>query len=361
MNKLAELKHHIVVHARGQQIAGLDTLLARIDAESGDGPGSWPYEWGRRAEELADRGRLVDAARHFAIARFPYVDGPQRQHAQDRCVATFERWRAEHDIERLDLPLSAGRVRCWATGLSAARPRPVLLMMGGIVTIKEQWGPTLPFFGKAGFATVVTEMPGTGENEQTYGPRSWRMIPELLDRIADRADVDRTYVTALSFAGHMALRAAADDPRVAGVVTAGAPVRAFFHDRTWLAGLPDITTDTLAHLTRTTWDDLVDGFAGWALSDEQLTAVRVPVAYVVSRRDEIIPPAEIADLRRHLRDLDSIENDDTHGSPNHATSSRLWTVAAVLRMRGDRDLRRAVVSALAGTARIGARLRRRSG
>ena len=358
MNDLDELKRYITVHARGQRIPDLPALLDRIRTDAGDEPGSWVREWSDRGDRLERDGKPLDAARHFAMARFPYVDGPARAGALRRCVAAFDRWRADgQGIERLDLDLDGGRVGCWSAGLDAADSRPLLLVLGGIVSVKEQWAPTLPLFAKLGFAAVGTELPGAGENTLRYGPESWRMLPDLLDRLAGRADVSRTYAIAFSFAGHLALRAAAEDPRLAGIVTAGAPVREFFTDQAWQARVPDVTMDTLAHLTGTKRAELVAGLDGWALSDAQLAAVGIPVAYLASRRDEIIPPAEAARLPGRLKRLHLIENDDTHGSPRHVVSSQLWTLASLLRLRGDRGPRRALVGGLARAARLADRLR----
>lgn len=358
MNELAELKRYITVHARGQRIADLPGLLAGIHTDAGDEPGSWVRQWSDRAARLERDGKLLDAARHYAMARFPYVDGPARQEALARCVAVFDRWRADgQDIERLDLDLPGGRVGCWTAGLSTRDRRPLLLVLGGIVSVKEQWAPTLPLFARTGMAVVGTELPGAGENTMRYGAESWRMLPALLDRLADRADTTRTYAIAFSFAGHLALRTAAEDPRLAGIVTAGAPVHEFFTDRAWQARVPDLTMDTLAHLSDTKRAELIGGLDAWALTDAQLAAVDVPVSYLASRRDEIIPPAEAARLPQRLRRLRLVTNDDTHGSPRHVLGSQLWTLHSLLRMRGDRDLRRFLVGGLAGTARLAGRLR----
>lgn len=219
-----------MLHARAQ---GLEPercrdVLGRITTAWGDGPGSWGRVWSEEGEALAGRGRHLDAVRHFALGRFPYVDGEDRARAQRGCVEAFGTWRrtgsARGSVERLELDVPGGRVVCWAAGLSASARRPLLVVLGGIVSVKEQWAPVLARAGALGLAVVVTEMPGVGENTLPYRSDSPRMLSAVLDAVSGRADTARTSVIALSFGGHLALRCALSDERIRGVATVGAPL-----------------------------------------------------------------------------------------------------------------------------------------
>jgi pimeloyl-ACP methyl ester carboxylesterase len=353
VNDVGELKEFATVHARAQSIRRYEDVLDRIHSDEDGGPGSWAGEWSRAAEEFAARGRPLDACRRYNMARFPYVDGAARRQALERCVDAFDEWRrGRKDVERLDLDLDGGRVGAWATGLSAREPRPLVLIMGGIVSIKEQWAPVLDAIRRMGMAAVVTEMPGVGENTLRYTPESWRMLPGLLDALDGRADVARTYAMALSFSGHLAMRCATVDRRIRGIVTTGAPVRAFFTDAAWQRQVPDLTMDTLAHVTGIKRADLPDRLAAWALTDEQLAALTIPVAYAASRRDEIIPAEDASLLRRHVTGLSVLEHDDVHGSPHHVTETRLWSAWSVLRMADALPLQRALAGGLLRVFRL---------
>jgi len=357
MNDLIELKEYVRVHARGQRIPRYGTILDRIETDDGGGPGSWVGEWCAAGTDLQRQGRHVDAVRHFALARFPFVDGPARQDAAERCVAAVQRWRADRtDVAPLAVELKDGTVRCWTSGLSTRERRPLFLVMGGIVSVKEQWAPMLAHAGRLGMAVVVTEMPSVGENTVPYGPDSWRMTAGLLDDLADRADVSQTYVTALSFSGHLALRCAVDDPRIRAVVTVGAPVGRFFTDEQWQRRLPAITLDTLAHLMGVPAEDVPGGLADRALAVEQLQALEIPVYYVASRRDEIVPYAETGLLREGVRRLELIEHDDVHASPEHVLETQLWTTRALLHARGSRSAQAGLLGLLLGVARVRRRL-----
>ncbi|TDD94237.1 alpha/beta hydrolase [Actinomadura rubrisoli] len=353
MNDVAELKRYAIVHARGLEISGYGRLLDRI-TEDGAGPGSWAGEWSAEGDRLAAAGRDLEASRHYLMARFPFVDGPARQAAYDKSLETFQRWSAGKGITKEHIEVDGTRLGIWQTGLSAAKPRPLLLVTGGFITLKEQWAPALPIFARLGMAAVALEMPGVGENPLAYDGDSWRFLSGVIDAIGGRADASRTYALAMSFAGHQALRCAMDDPRIRGVLTVGAPVTDFFTDQVWQKDLPRITVDTLAHLSGT---DL-DGLRSWALPAGRLAGLDVPVAYVASRRDEIIPPADPLRLREHVRDLRLLEHDDVHGSPAHVEETKLWLGLELLRMRGARGPMPALLNLMLAVERTKARLLR---
>ncbi|WP_433124926.1 alpha/beta hydrolase [Micromonospora sp. CA-240977] len=359
MNDIGELKQFVVVHARAQRIPSYASVLSAIEHDDGDRSGSWVDGWIRAAERFERSGDLLSACRAYNLARFPFVDGPARAEALRRCVDTFDRWRKDHpSIAPLAVAHDGGTVRCWTAGLSRTDRKPLLLVMAGIVTVKEQWGPVLRQAARLGMAGLVAELPGVGENTAPYDEKSWRMIPALLDAVADGADVSRTYAVTPSFAGHLALRAAVDDHRIRGVVAAGAPINAFFTDREWFGALPRVTVDTLAHLTGSPVAGLADRLRPWALTVDQLDALDIPVAAAVSTRDEIIPPADRDILRRHVRQLSVLTNDDVHGAPDHVAETQLWTVASVLRMRAVRSPQRAVINLAFRAARVRGRLTR---
>ncbi|MEU0990962.1 alpha/beta hydrolase [Streptomyces sp. NPDC005953] len=347
MNDLAELKRFVVAHTRSQALPPehYGPLLARIRHDEDGTAGSWVSEWSAEAERLAASGQLLEASVHFNMARFPFVDGPARSAALTRCTDTFSQWAADHPaLARWDVELPQGRIRCWSTGLDSTDPKPLLVMTGGIVSIKEQWAPVLLQLAALDFAAVVTEMPGVGENTLPYDSGSHRLFSAVLDAVGDRADTSRTYLLALSFSGHLALRAAVQDRRIRGVVGAGTPVRAFFTDARWQRSVPRITTDTLAHLTGSTSDEVYRLIGDWALTSEELSALDIPVAHVTSLRDEIVPPSEAGLLRERVRGIRLLAHDDVHGAPSHFAQTRLWTLLSILRMRGGHGPQRAALT-----------------
>lgn len=337
MEHLEELREFARLHARGQGMPPRHAaeVLARIGNDTPGDPASWAAVWTAEGKVAAARGDLLDACRHYALARFPHHADDDRVLAQRLGVEAFDRWRQNRpSIERLEFEHAGGSFACWASGLDPVRPRPLLIVMGGIVSVKEQWAPLLPKLRTLGFATVVTELPGVGENTLRYTPDSWRLLTFLMDRLSGRAKTDDTSLLALSFSGHLALRAAAHDPRVTRVLTVGAPVADFFTDESWWPRVPGITAQTLRHLTgAATLGELRALLPEFALTPRELRRVGVPVRYVASSRDEIIPAREQALLRRSVPDVRFKVFDDVHGSPAHLGAMRRWLFSSLLLLR----------------------------
>ncbi|MFE2219465.1 alpha/beta fold hydrolase [Streptomyces canus] len=351
MNSVGELKQYAEVHARGLEIPDYAQLVGHI-RHDGEGPGSWAGVWCREGDRLAAEGRHIEAGRRYLMARFPFVDGPARQEAYEKSLASFEKWRAGQDVHRLDVEYRGHRVGCWTSGLDAGRRKPLLIVMGGHLTLKEQWAPALPVFARLGMAAVATELPQVGQNEVPYDGAGPGFLSAVLDAVADRADVEHTYALAMSFSGHLALRCAMDDSRIRGIATVGAPLAEFFTDTVWRKALPQVTVDTLAHLTGAYMDELAE----WALPADRLAALDIPVAYVASLRDEVIPPGDLAVLRRQVRRLSLLVHDDVHGSPAHGEENKVWLALSLLRMQGIRDGRTLYLGLLYQAARIRSRL-----
>lgn len=359
MNDVAELKQFVTVHARAQRIPRrvYQQLLDRIHNDDDGSPGSWAVEWSRAGAEAERRGELLHACQFYNMARYPYVDGSARRQAAHSLVGAFGQWAARQpDLESLDVAVGGQRVRCWASGLSVSAPRPLGIISGGIVSTKEQWASLLRPARRLGMAGIVMELPGVGENPLRYDIDSWQMLSTILDTVKDRADVSQTYMLAMSFSGHLAFRCALEDPRIKGVVTAGAPVAKFFTDRAWLSKVPRITRDTLAHLTQVNAPADIDHMAAWALTAGQLSALDIPICYMASRHDEIIPNSETRFLLENLPQLRLIENDDVHGSPRHITETRLWCALSMQRIRGISNAQTAALSALLSLVRAARRL-----
>lgn len=326
-NDVAELKGFGLAHAHAQNISpkAYWQVCERITDDA-----AWVAEWTAEAERLAAAGSLIAAAGRYNLARFPFPDSAARREAAARCVAACDQWAASERLTPLEVDFADGRVRGWTIGLSDGPARPLLIVLGGIVTAKEQWVPLLLQLDRLGLAGVVTEMPGVGENTVTYTHDSALMLSAILDAIGPRADT--AYAMALSFSGHLALRAAARDHRIKGIVTVGAPVRDFF-SLAWLAALPVTTAATLEHLTGGPAEKL--SAPGWALSDDELAAVTGPVYYVSSRRDEVIPATE-AECLTALPGLRLLSYDEEHAAPRYAAETRAWVLLSVLRMTGTR-------------------------
>ncbi|GAA3233954.1 hypothetical protein GCM10020256_50460 [Streptomyces thermocoprophilus] len=338
MDHLDELKEFARLHARGQGLTAehTDAVLRRITNDTPGDPASWAAVWTAEGRAAADRGDLLDACRHYALARFPHPPTTTTGGSRSNSASPPSTPGAATPVPASNAspsptptapptpagpPASTGTSRCWwcAEASSASR---------------NSGRPCCPLLRKLGFAAVVTELPGVGEHDAPYRPGSWRTLSDLLDRLATRADVSDTSFLALSFSGHLALRTAAEDPRVRRVLTVGAPVADFFTDTQWWPRVPRITVDTLTRLTGSADEtELRALLPEFALGQDLLAGLDLPVRYVASARDEIIPPREQALLRRALPDVKFKVFDDVHGSPAHLGAMRRWLFTQLLLLR----------------------------
>ena len=333
MHDIDELRQYIVLHARAQRIPErvLRTVLADARDDSA-GPRSWTAAWSAQAEHAEAHGKHLLASGCYGLARFPYIDSPARARAHRECIAAFDRWRStQGGMQRRTVARTDGTFIYYLQPPARAG-QPLLLVLGGIVSLKEQWAPLVPLARRLGFGVAVTEMPGVGENTTRYTPDSWRQLPALIDDASQVLDASRCLVAGLSFGGHLAVTAALHDPRIRGIVTVGAPLTAFFTPAQ-CPSLPELTRTTLVHLTGIPPTDLPGALPQWALRPHDLQRLTVPVRYVASRRDEIVGPADVADLLRWVPDARCRTFDDVHGAPDHVRASRMYLIYSLLGMR----------------------------
>lgn len=338
MFDIDELRRYIVLHARAQRIPDRVLHAALSDARhDGTGPSSWTAAWSTQAARAQARGEHLLASGCYGLARFPYVDGPDRARAHERCLAAFEHWReTQPGMQRRTLARPEGGFTYYLQ--PPTRPQaPLLLVLGGIVSLKEQWAPLAPLARHLGFGVAVTELAGVGENTARYRTDSWRQLSDLLDDAGQLVDTDRCLLAGLSFGGHLALTAALHDRRIRGTVTVGAPLTRFFSPDRW-PHLPAVTRATLTHLTGLDETALRHALPDWAMRPSDLARLTLPVRYVASRRDEIVAAGDVEDLLRWTPDARARSYDDVHGAPRHVTGTRLYLIGCLLTMK--RQLRR---------------------
>lgn len=336
MAKLLETKQFVGLHARhmGFTPAFIDALLSRIESMEGEGPRSWVGEWSLKAKEAVDRGDLVGAANLYNLARFPAADSTAKRVAGRACNESFDAWMKKSKVgERRKINVgSASLTILFSPGKKPNAP--LVILMGGIVSLKEQWGGFLKLGRKIGAAIAIADFPGMGENTLSYDRSAAALYGAIMAGVARDCDVSRTLVVAPSFGGYLAALHSLKDQRIQGIVTVGAPLRAFFIDSEAKAGMPGITRFALSVALGCPEADVSQSLTGLALSEEELRAISVPVHYVAALDDEIIPAAEWTDAQRLIPQFHLHAFKDVHGAPNHLAETRLLILSILLRHTG---------------------------
>ncbi len=208
----------------------------------------------------------------------------------------------------------------------ASGPRPVVVLLNGASTTKEEmirWSG--PFLAR-GLATLAIDTPGSGE--------AWASVPGRLDQddIADaihafvrRAadlDVARVALLGVSLRGALAVRLAALTDYFAAAVSVTGP----FHPAPYFRHLSRIIQREIALVTGASGDELRRLTEEMSLVDIA-PRLRVPLLVIGAGRDLVVPPDESRLLYRAAagpRRLLFLQ-DANHVGFSHM---RVWTEAA---------------------------------
>ena len=206
---------------------------------------SWYTAWSATADRLVQEGDASAQGGHAVSARESYLRAcvcysaayhplfgapvdPRLLEAFRRQRAAFEKAAAliEPPGERLAIGFEGAELPAYLfRAPGAAAPRPLLIATNGYdATIYEMFlGQAVPAL-RRGYHCLIFDGPGQGAvlYEQGIPIRAdWEaVVGAVIDAVVDREDVDpdRIALTGWSLGGHLALRAASGEPRLAACV-----------------------------------------------------------------------------------------------------------------------------------------------
>ena len=213
-------------------------------------------EHAQLAREAEERGRVLTAGRAWVRATLAYhyakfvwlVDLDRHRHAADLAVAALRRAHALLDptAERLEIPLEGTVMVATLRRPPGARP-PLVLLLPGLDSTKEEFFNWEASFLDRGMATLALDGPGQGETgyHTTIRPDYEVAVTAALDHLRGRddLDLDRVGAAGVSLGGYYAPRAAAFEPRIRAAVAIGGP---YNFGACW-PGLPQLTRETFVH------------------------------------------------------------------------------------------------------------------
>ena len=229
-------------------------------------------------------------AYHFA--KFVWMVDPERSRAAaDKAVAAMAKTHEyiDPEAERVEVPFDGGRV----VG-NLRRPRgderpPLVLLVPGLDSTKEEFFRLENVFLDRGMSTLSMDGPGQGESGYELPIRADYdvAVTAVLDAIAGRTDVDleRIGLLGVSLGGYYAPRVLAFEPRVRAGVGLSGPYR--FSD-IW-DHVPPQTRETFVAKSFASSDD--EGRARAAELDLSGVAERIEQPYlaITGRLDRLIP------------------------------------------------------------------------
>src|ERR1700727_1901981 len=327
--------------SNGTDYGDFTATLARIGRWA-----DWCREWGvtaRYYEQLAeaaeDAGRPETANgawRRASLAwhwgKFVFVDDPvQQRAAQERSVACFRRAAAgmTPPAEPVRIPYQATQLAGYlrvpaATASGQEAVPPVVIMLPGLDSTKEELQATAEYLLARGMATLAIDGPGQGEAayDLPIEPAYEKVATAVVDYLATRADVDggNGGLFGVSLGGYYAARAAAREKRLKAVVDLAGPYR---FDLDW-DEVPEQTRATFRVRSGAASDDEARAKAGTLTLEEAAGEITTPLLILGGGPDDRITPAYHQE--RLASEVASAElviyPDGSHGVTNRAYESR---------------------------------------
>ncbi len=294
----------------GVTVGDFERVTARVERWE-----DWCAAWVAMGEQHESLGRsalaegrtrsagehLAQAAVYYHFAKFVFVvDRDQMAAAHRRAVTCLDDALPHLDPpgRRVEIPFEQTRLPGVLRLPPGPGPHPVVLLLSGLDSTKEELRSTEQTFLVRGLATLSIDGPGQGEVEYDLPIRGdWSPVAEVVwEFLADRDDVDRHRlgVWGVSLGGYYAARvAAALGSRVSACVSLAGP---FNFGSCW-SGLPQLTRDTFRVRSGTADDDEARAVAatlGMAGHGRELVA---PLLIVFGRQDRLIPWPQAEELR----------------------------------------------------------------
>ncbi len=294
----------------GVTVADFERITASVERWP-----DWCAAWtaaGAEHEQLGRQalteGRLRSGGEHLAqaavyhhFAKFVFVtDLDQMRAAHGRAVACLTDALPHLDPpgRRVEIPFEGSRMVGVLRLPRGDAPHPLVLLVPGLDSTKEELRSTEATFLDRGLATLSVDGPGQGEAEYDLPIRGdWAPVAEALwDAVGELPEIDRDRlgVWGVSLGGYYAPRvAAALGHRVRACVALGGP---FNFGDCW-PGLPQLTRDTFRVRSGTATDEEARAVASSLGMEKAAADVVAPLLIVFGRRDRLIPYEQAERLR----------------------------------------------------------------
>ena len=251
------------------------------------------------AEAAAAAGRERSAGEAYAQAavtyhfsKFVWVLDPERNRSNTqaaiRCLYEAHA-RLDPTAERVEAPMDGGAVVANLRRPPAATaPVPVVILIPGLDSTKEEFFRWESVFLERGMATLSLDGPGQGETGLRIDiRREYELaVTAILDAVAGRPELDgdRIGAAGVSLGGHYVVRAAAFEPRIRALAGISGP---YDFAAGWDA-MPALTRETIVHHTGASSDAQARSRAAELNLSGVAERVSAPCLVVTGKLDRVI-------------------------------------------------------------------------
>jgi dipeptidyl aminopeptidase/acylaminoacyl peptidase len=269
----------------------------------------WCAAWSAVAAEHEQAGRdalaagrdmsagahLSQAAVYYHFAKFLFVNDPgQMRTAHARAVACLTDALPFLDPpgRRVEIPFDGSRLAgvLREPGRAAGEPpHPVMIMVPGLDSAKEELRSTEELFLERGIATLSVDGPGQGEAEYDLAIRGDWEVPggAIIDYLHTEPSIDpgRIGVWGVSLGGYYAPRVASGDDRVKACVALAGP---YAFAENW-DSLPDLTREAFRVRSKSPDPETARARAATLSMAGRAGLIRCPLLAVMGQLDRLIP------------------------------------------------------------------------
>ena len=249
--------------------------------------------------EMSAGAHLAQAAVYFHFAKFLFTCDLGQMRAAHlaavRCL-TDALPLLDPPGRRIEIPFEGARLVGVLREPAGGGPHPVVIMIPGLDSAKEEFRSTEELFLERGLATFSVDGPGQGEAEYDLAIRGDWEVPgaAIIDRLCAEPSLDqeRIAVWGVSLGGYYAPRVASGDDRVRACVALAGPFN--FADQ-W-DSRPLLTREAFRVRSKSPDMDSARAVAGQLSLEGRAKLIHCPLLVVMGKLDRLIPWTQAARL-----------------------------------------------------------------
>jgi dienelactone hydrolase len=242
--------------------------------------------------EMSAGAHLSQAAVYYHFAKFLFVnDLGQMRAAHGKAVRCLNDALPYLDPpgRRVEIPFDGSRMTGILRHPAGEGPHPVMIMIPGLDSAKEELRSTEELFLQRGIATFSVDGPGQGEAEYDLAIRGDWEVPgaAIIDYLAKEPALDplRVGVWGVSLGGYYAPRVASGDARVKACIALAGP---FMFAENW-GSLPILTREAFRVRSKSPDLDAARAKAAELSLEGRAGLIRCPLLAVMGKLDRLIP------------------------------------------------------------------------